>query len=506
MGPRERAFIDSFMEISKRCPSRVHVDFEGRHLSFGELARDANTLAAYLSARGIRPGARVAVMMNNSLAQIKVVFALARAGITWVPVHSRLRAGGLRYILNHCDPAAIVCDNDLFAEIRSCGLELDSTHIISAEADLGADASLESIWTKPSKCSVDMPSCEDLFAIMYTSGTTGRPKGVLVTYAMMMYAAEAAAAVAGVRDGDVMFVWEPIFHIGGAQMLLLPIIRNVTLAAVSRFSASRFWGQVYSSGATHVHYLGGVLQILLKQPVADIERDHAVRVFWGGGCKVEHWRLFEDRFGVEIRECYGMTEAASITTSNVANVLGSVGKPVPWLLLEVLRPDGNPAAVGERGEIVVRANSSSALFSGYFRDPQATAQSLKHGALFTGDAGSLDAMGNLWFHGRLGDSVRVNGENVSAWDVEHVALTHPAVEDCAMIGVAAEVGEQSIKLFVQLRPDQYVERDDFVSWLEKRLARHQMPAYLARVESFTRTPSERIMKHLLPTDPENDWW
>ena len=125
---------------------------------------------------------------------------------------------------------------------------------------------------------------------MYTSGTTGRPKGVLVSHRMLRLSGEAVALVSAARAGDIMFMWEPLYHIGGAQMIVLPLIRDVTLALVEQFSASRFWQQVSANGASHIHFLGGILQILLKQPPSALDRTHGARIAWGGGCPREIWR------------------------------------------------------------------------------------------------------------------------------------------------------------------------------------------------------------------------
>jgi carnitine-CoA ligase len=346
---------------------------------------------------------------------------------------------------------------------------------------------------------------DDPFAIMYTSGTTGRPKGVLVSHRMLRLAGEAAALVSDARDGDVLYVWEPLFHIGGAQMIVLPLIRAVHLAIAEGFSARRFWSDVTACGATHVHFLGGILQILLKQPPGRPDRAHGVRVAWGGGCPREAWQPFEARFGVAIRECYGMTECSSFTTANVDGVVGSIGKPIPWFDVSVVDASGQPVAPGERGEMVVRARLPGALTRGYFRNPAATSKAFRDGAFHTGDLASVDAAGNFIFHGRMTDSVRVRGENVTAAEVEEVARKHPAVEDCVMIGVAAEVGEQEIKLFVKLRPGAQLLPGELSAWLGPKLASYQRPRYIAMVDDFERTPSQRIMKHKLSRRTDDAW-
>ena len=354
-------------------------------------------------------------------------------------------------------------------------------------------------WREPA------PDADETFAIMYTSGTTGRPKGVLVTHRMLRLSGEAVALVSTTRDGDVMFMWEPLYHIGGTQMIILPLIRRVALAMVERFSASRFWHEVTAQRASHIHYLGGILQILLRQPASALDRAHGVRIAWGGGCPRDVWLTFAERFGVTIRECYGMTECSSVTTWNDAGVVGSVGHPMPWFTVELADSSGRPVAAGGRGEIVVRTSLPGALTRGYFKSPEATATALRDGAFHTGDLGSFDDAGNLMFHGRMTDNVRVRGESVSAFEVEHVAAQHPDVEDCAMIGVAAEIGEQEIKLFVKPRLGAAVEPEALSRWLAPRLASFQNPRYIAVVDAFERTASERIMKHRLSTRTDDCW-
>jgi crotonobetaine/carnitine-CoA ligase len=217
------------------------------------------------------------------------------------------------------------------------------------------------------------------------------------------------------------------------------------------------------------------------------------------------WRAFETRFGVEIRECYGMTECSSFTTANLNGVLGSVGTALPWFDVGIVDAAGRPVRAGERGEIVVRDRMRGALTSGYFKDPETTAKVLRDGAFHTGDLGSWDAAGNIYFHGRMTDSMRVRGENVTAAEVEEVVRQHPAVEDCVAFGVAAEIGEQEIKLIVQPKAGAAIAPAELSAWLASRLARYQRPRYIAVVDQFERTPSQRIMKHKLPKRTDDAW-
>ncbi|MBY3165420.1 ATP-dependent acyl-CoA ligase [Rhizobium laguerreae] len=499
-----KGFIAEFNTKADQHPNKVFARFNSEEITFAKLKAQAGTFAANLHLRGLKPGDRVAVMMRNSRFSLPVLFGIARAGAVWVPINAQQKGDGLRYILEHSKPKFVVCDFEYLATIGDCGAGTPTDALITIGGP-SAPGSFEAVLEEDAAF-VDRPlKADDLFAIMYTSGTTGRPKGVLVTHGMLRLAGEAVRTLTAMQPGDVFFVWEPFFHIGGAQLIVLPVIEDITLAMVDRFSASRFWDQVRSSAATHIHYLGGILQILLKQPENPLDRQHAVRIAWGGGCPKDVWTKFSDRFGVEIRECYGMTEASSITTCNTEGVVGSVGKPMPWYAVEVIDENGQPCGPGERGEIVVRSSLNGALFKGYLDNPQATSKALVDSALRTGDAGTLDPEGNLWFHGRMTDSVRCKGENVSAWEVEHMAAAHPFVEDCAMIGVEADVGEQDIKLFVKAKNGKTIEPEHLSHWLAERLAPYQNPRYIKVVGEFERTPSQRIMKHLLPKDLHDCW-
>lgn len=489
----DTGFVGLLREHALSHPDKTYARFNGTPVSYGRIDLEASAFAAHLRNEGIGAGATVAVMMRNSVAALGVVFGLAKAGVAWVPVNAQQRGEGLRYLLSHSKPRLVVVDAELAPLVREA-LADESPPAILVHGERGT---LDVVLTSGRAFEEAAPEADAPFAIMYTSGTTGRPKGVIVSHRMLRLAAEGVGLVSAAKPGDALFVWEPLYHIGGAQLLPLPMIRDVVLAMVDRFSASRFWQQVRGEGATHIHYLGGILQILLKQPPSELDRSHGVRIAWGGGCPPDIWPQFQARFGVEIRECYGMTEASSITTCNDTGVVGAVGKPMPWFTVSLLDAAGQAVAQGERGEIVVHTSKPGAIFPGYLDNPEATAKALRDGLLHTGDLGSFDTAGNLIFHGRMTDSVRCRGENVSAWEVEHVAAEHEAVEDCAMIGVAAEIGEQEIKLFVKPRDGATVDPAALSTWLGQRLAPYQNPRYIAVVDAFERTASQRIMKHKL---------
>ena len=237
-----------------------------------------------------------------------------------------------------------------------------------------------------------------------------------------------------------------------------------------------------------MHYLGGVLGLLLKQPARPEDRDHAVRIAWGGGAPAHLWEPFERRFGVRIHEAYGMTEAASFTTVNLEGRVGSIGRAVPHFEVKIVE-----------GQILVREREPGLLMKGYFKDPERTAEALRDGWLHTGDFGAADADGFLYFAGRRRDRLRRRGENVSAWEIEQVFAMHADVEACAAIGVSSDVGDEDIKVFVKPVDGKRIDPLDLVRWCEGHLAYFQIPRYIELVDAFPLTPTERIRKDQLST-------
>jgi crotonobetaine/carnitine-CoA ligase len=318
-----------------------------------------------------------------------------------------------------------------------------------------------------------------------------------MTDRMLRASALGSIWIGDIHPGSVLHFWDPIYHVFGSEVLVLSLMVPVTLALVPRFSASRFWSEVREYGATHVHFVGGVLQLLLKQPPSSDDRSHGAMIAWGGGCPVGIWREFEERFGMQIREGYGMTETSSFSTINTAGKLGSIGKAVDYFEVEIVDDSGAVTRPREVGEIRVAENERGVMVARYHKDTETTATTIRDGWLYTGDLAYRDEDGFIFFLGRKKDSLRRRGENISAWEVERVINDHPAVEESALIGVTNELADEDLKLFVKLKPDQQLSAADLLLWCQPRLATFQIPRFVAFVDEFPKTPTQRIQKQFL---------
>ncbi len=479
-------------------PRRTLLCFEEDPWSGGRMALRIGALQEWFASLRLGRGDRVAVMLRNEPDHVALIYALILSGLVWVPVNTRFKGPGIAYLIDHCRPAALVGEAAFEAVIAEAVAQ--SAHrmpLCRLPAFDPAPGQTEPVATD------SQPG--DTLCIIYTSGTTGAPKGVIFTHRMLRIAGEAALIAADARSGDRLFLWEPLCHIGGAQMLLVPFLVEAELHLVPGFSASRFWSQIAAAGATQLHYLGGILDILMGQPESRQPSHHTLRVAWGAGVSAKAWEPIRRRMGFVLRECYGMTEGSSFATVNATGKPGSIGRPLPWLRLELLDDEDRPVAIGDLGQIVLSSDVEGVFLPGYLDDPQATAQSLRGGKLYTGDIARQDADGDLYFVGRRTDSMRVRGENVSAWEIERVFATHPAIAAVAAVGVQGAAGEQEIFLNVQFRPGAEVAFPALAAWADRLLAPFQQPRYYARVSRFELTPSERIRKHLLSRDVSTAW-
>jgi crotonobetaine/carnitine-CoA ligase len=343
--------------------------------------------------------------------------------------------------------------------------------------------------------------------ILYTSGTTGPSKGVVLTHRANLRLATAVVENVETGPEDVLYTAFPLFHVAARFVSIVPAMLSGGRVVVHRrFSASRFWDICRAEGVTAVHYLGTLPMMLFKQPPSPRDRDHRVRVAYGAGMPPAIWQAFKDRFGIHhVLELYGSTEQGIVSINTRHHeTLGTCGPPVSFASVEIHDEQDLPLPNGSPGEIVVRPEEEGIFFRGYYGMAEETLRAWRNLWFHTGDRGKFDAEGNLVFLGRLKDSIRRRGENVSAFEVEQVADAHPAVAESAAVGVPSDLGEEEI-LLVVVPSDSPLDPAEVVHHCAERLPHFAVPRYIRIVDRLPKTPSQRVRKFELGFIDNSTW-
>lgn len=479
-------------------PNTVFCEFRGQSWTVWQLHEQATAIAHELWAMGLRPGDRVAVMLPTRPRHLFTLFALAMLGLVRVPVNIHLRGAPLDNLFEQLSPRALIADPN-YREALGRWADLTSLVIWQPGDELGAPPD------KMDRLPFEGPQPDDLLALALSSGTTGPPKGVCKSDRHLRAGAQAMLRLTEAGPGDVFLFWEQLHHGSGVAVALGAMMAGFRLAMVERFSASHFWDDARACGATHVHYLGSVVPMLMKQAPRPDDQNHQVRMAWGGGCPSHLCQAMSERFNVQVREGYGLTELLTFVTINRDGPTGSIGRPLDEYELVLSDENGNPVPEGMAGEITLRSRVPGLQFLGYYQSDAQTAASLREDWFLTGDLATQDSDGWLFYAGRQKEMLRRRGINVSAWEVEQVFASHPDIEEVALVAVDAELGDDELKLFIRLREGRQPDALAILQWAEPRLAYFQVPRYIAFIEEFPKTPTLRIQKKDLPRTTAGVW-
>jgi acyl-CoA synthetase (AMP-forming)/AMP-acid ligase II len=453
---------------------------EDRDVSYVEFDRLTNRAAHALCGLGVERGDRVTLALGNSVDYVVTAFGVLKAGGVLNPVNPGLGEAELRYILGHAGPRVVVTDAGSDERMRGLGVP---TALASALSASGPETAPGVVLGR-----------DDASTLLYTSGTTGAPKGVLFTHGRSGTSGPHFIEALGLRPDDVLLAVTPLFHGNAWGAVVTSLHAGATIAFPVAFHASAFWPLAHETGATVLFTLGTVLAMLLTREPSPLERTSRLRLILGLGSAPIRARVRE-RFGVEdVLECFGSTDAGVVTIEprGVPPRPGSCGPPVPGVRVRILDDAGVEQPVGVAGEIAVE---SPARMAAYFRDPEGTRRALRDGWFLSGDLGFLDEDGWLHFVDRKRDVIRRGGENVSSVLVEKTLREHPHVVEAAVIGVPDPVLGQEIKAFVV--PSSAVTEEELRDFAAARLAKFQVPRLWEFRDSLPKTPTQRVEKYKL---------
>ncbi len=497
-------FSDLFAAAVAYAPGSVALRDVGGSLSYEELDRWSNRGATALAGLGVTRGDRVAIVLPNCREFLFLWFGSAKIGAVHVAINARLRGEALLYQITHCQPACLVIDSDVLADLdETQRARLPSVPtLVRDSADARGSAHMASLQDALDGASSEEPGrrklgASDPLVIMYTSGTTGAPKGVVVPHYAYVRAANDLVDAMALTEDDRMYVCLPLYHGNPQVMAVTPTLRaHGTIALSPRFSASAFWNEVVGFDATAFTHIGGVVSILVSQPVRESEADNPLRVALGGAPRAAG-EEFGRRFGCTMLDGWGMIEAGcntTVTPISHARPLGQHGVARGCFDVRVVDATDDPLGPGEVGEIVVRPTEPHVMFQGYFNAPERTLEKLTNLWFHSGDRGLLHPDGSLEFLGRDEDAVRRNGENVPVDLIEHELASMEGVSEVAVVGVPDEIAGQELVACVVAAPGFELDEASVGKFVVDRLGRSMQLGYVRLCDSLPKTASEKVQR------------
>jgi crotonobetaine/carnitine-CoA ligase len=492
---------------AEAIPDATYMMAGERHFSFGRVNEIANSYAEGLRRLGVEPGDRVALLMGSSAECVFVALAVSKLGAVWIPTNTDYRGQWLGTSLEDSRARVLVVDGDLLPRLAELGDRLPVEAIVvngRADAELVGVPRIdmeELAASKPVEPPVRARFC-DTAAVLWTSGTTGRPKGVLQSHNAWITGSESAVGSFRIGVGDVLYTCLPTYNSAAWISAVYPaLLSGIPFGLDPRFSPKSYWDRTRFYGATHSFTLGAMHIFLWQAPPRPDDRDNPVRFASAIPMPERLVEPFKERFGIEtILQAYGQSEAFTVLSriddGSVKFKPNTAGVPAPGFEVRLLDDDDVEVPVGAVGEICVRSDAPFTLFSGYFENPYATARALRNLWYHTGDLGRKDEEGQFFFVDRKADYIRYKGRSVSSFAIESAVNAHPAVAESAAYGVtSAELeSEAEIKVEVVLHAGQTLEPQALARFVNQNAPYFFVPRYIEFVTELPHTPTGRVRK------------
>ena len=503
------ADVDTIGDITrhhaKTRPDRTAIHFEGKRITFGELDRRVNQVANGLIAAGLRPQARIAILSKNVPAFFELWFGAAKADVVLVPVNFRLAPPEVAYVVANAGAELLFVGADFYPVVDKVAHEMKSVRqIVALDAPHGS-------WTNyadwVASQSVNDPGSKiapDHCAIqMYTSGTTGHPKGAQLSHSGLIALTNVGLrSIGGWHENDVNLVCMPLFHIGGSGWALIGFHRGVDSVLLRDADPAAILRAIPELRITKGFMVPALILFTLQNPQCKATDFSSLELICYGAspAPIDLVRNAIKMFGCELAQVYGLTETTGAITylppkdHDSPERLKSCGKPMAGIEIRVVDASGKGVPTGEVGEIITRSPQN---MLGYWNQPEATSRAIRGEWFYTGDAGYLDKDGYLYIYDRVKDMIISGGENIYPAEVESALFGHPAIADVAVIGIPDDKWGEAVKAIVVKKPGVNVTPEELIGFARERIAHFKVPRSVDFVDALPRTPTGKILKREL---------
>ena len=476
-------------------PEETAIVFEDNEWTYRDLYHHARKIACYLQSRGYKKGDIIAQFMLNSDLFMAVYYGVQLAGCTIMPVNTKLVASEVDYIFMHSEAIVLIYDDTLAQTLEDTNYQFEEELNLQ---DLRAIIEDDSCVTDH----FDSLQEDDTAVVMYTSGTTGKPKGVMLSHRNIYETAKIWSESMNMTSRDRMYICTPLFHCAGSHVFAVPTMYSGGAVIIAEsFLPDYTLTDLAETEATIFFGVPAMYAILLNKPELLTYSFEHLRLFCYGAAPMPYElvkRLKEAFPNVGVQNLYGQTENTPATTSLLDDAaltkIGSVGKPLARTEVKLLNADGKEVALGEVGEICVRGPQ---VMKGYLRNPEETSNMIRNGWLHSGDLGRFDDEGYLYIVDRKKDMIIRGGENIYPIEIEEVLYQIPEILEAAVVGVPHEVYGEVPKAFIVLKEGQTLTEAAITNYMKTQLAKYKVPAEVEFIDSLPRNASGKVLKHTL---------
>ncbi|NMG08480.1 long-chain fatty acid--CoA ligase [Brasilonema sp. UFV-L1] len=479
-------------------PNKTALIFEGKSFTYKQLDEMANRVANTLRGLGIERGQRVALFLPNIPEFVISYLGILKIGAIAVSLNVMLKKNEVKFILDDCSAKALITTDSLSENVPDSELP-ELKHILIAEGEARKGISLEQLMSSasPNALAIEMERDEPA-AIVYTSGTTGFPKGATLSHGNVISNIYSKNRCCRMQPEDRFLLYLPLFHCFGQNAILNAGLNAcATIILQRRFEPEQVLKTIATHGVTMFFGVPTVFIKLLNTNTSDYDLS-SVRYYFSAAAPmpVEVIQRWQSKHGMIIYEGYGLTETSPFSSYNhdLKYKLGSIGSPIENVEMKIVNLDGESVQPGEIGEIVVRGPN---VMLGYWNRPNETAQVIKNGWFHTGDIGRMDEDGYFYIIDRLKDMINVSGFKVYPTEVENVIYQHPAVAECAVYGVPHPVKGEIVKANILLKPGEALAQEQIIAFCAQRIAAYKIPHSVEFIDSLPKNRTGKVLKKLL---------